>query len=117
MLTDCFFYRIIYLIVFDLMAFFTSTDLAERENIFTCRSSFTPYVPPKEIISLQDHVPQSVKEEKTKDGGIEYLPGERLLIKLAKQRKKEKGSVVSKKLETLDVDRAAKSLARVLSTF
>jgi hypothetical protein len=114
LLTDCFFYRIIYLIVFDLMAFFTSTDLPERESIFTCRSSFTPYVPPQEIISLQDHVPQSVKEEKKKDGDIEYLPGERLLIKLAKQRKKEKGKTPKPRL---DVDRVAKSLSRVLSTF
>jgi hypothetical protein len=98
------------------MAFFTSADAAERENIFTCRSSFTPYVPPQEQISLQDHVPESVKEEKKKDGGIEYLPGERLLIKLAKQRKKEKkgsGSGCAK----LDVDRVAESLSRVLSTF
>jgi hypothetical protein len=91
------------------MAFFTSTDLAEKNNIFTCRSSFTPYVPPQEQISLQDNVPESVKEEKKKDNGIEYLPGERLLIKLAKQRKKEKGG----KRATLDVDRVSKSLARI----
>ena len=92
------------------MAFFTSTDLAEKDNIFTCRSSFTPYVPKREIISLQDHVPESVKEEKKKDNGIEYLPGERLLIKLAKQRKKEKGN----KRVTLDIDRVSKSLARII---
>ena len=96
------------------MAFWTDTDLAEREHIFSCRSSFTPYVPPQEQISLQDHIPESVKEEKTKDGNIEYLPGERLLIKLAKQRKKKKGSSSGAKL---DVDRVAKSLSRVLSTF
>ena len=81
---------------------------AEEQSIFTCRSSFTPYVPPQEQISLQDHVPQSVKEEKKKDGGVEYLPGERLLIKLGKQRKKKKN---------LDVDRVAQSLSRVLSIF
>ena len=71
------------------MAFETYGDVA-GQNIFTCRSSFTPYVPPQEQISLQDHVPQSVKEEKKKDDGVEYLPGERLLIKLGKQRKKKK---------------------------
>ena len=92
------------------MAFFTSADLNEKDNIFTCRSSFTPYVPPKEEISLQDHVPESVKEEKKKDNGIEYLPGERLLIKLAKQRKKEKGN----KRVTLDIDRVSKSLSRII---
>ena len=79
---------------------------AEEQSIFTCRSSFTPYVPPQEQISLQDHVPQSVKEEKKKDGGVEYLPGERLLIKLGKQKKKKK---------SLDVDRVAQSLSRVLN--
>ena len=93
------------------MAFFTSADLAERENIFTCRSSFTPYVPPQEQISLQDNVPESVKEERKKDNGIEYLPGERLLIKLAKQRKKEK---VKTPKPRLDVDRVSKSLARII---
>ena len=96
------------------MAFFSRNDLAEKENIFTCRSSFTPYITPQEIILLQDHVPQSVKEERKKDGGIEYLPGERLLIKLAKQRKKEKGKTPKPRL---DVDGVAKSLSRVLSTF
>jgi hypothetical protein len=99
------------------MAFFTSVD-SERENIFTCRSSFTPYIPPPEQISLQDHVPEAVKEEKKKDGGIEYLPGERLLIKLGKQRKKEKGSgFASNRKSRLDVDRVSESLSRVLSTF
>ena len=81
----------------------------EEQSLFTCRSSFTPHVPPQELISLQDHVPESVKEEKKKDGGVEYLPGERLLIKLGKQRKK--------KPKTLDVDRVTRSLSRVLSNF
>ena len=92
------------------MAFFTSVDLSERDNLFTCRSSFTPYVPPQEQISLQDHVPDIVKEEKKKDNGIEYLPGERLLIKLAKERKK-KGKTPKPKL---DIDRVSKSLARII---
>jgi len=90
-----------------MMAFVTYGDLAEKQNIFTCRSSFTPYVPPQEQISLQDHTPESVKEERKKDGGVEYLPGERLLIKLGKQRKKKKKS--------LDIDRVSKSLSRVLT--
>jgi hypothetical protein len=84
------------------MAFFCHPEI---ENAFTCRSSFTPYVPPVEQISLQDHIPESVKEEKKKDGGVEYLPGERLLIKIGKQRKKA---------PKLDVDRLSKSLSRVL---
>ena len=91
------------------MAFQCHHEAGEK-SIFTCRSSFTPYVPPQEQISLQDNIPESVKDEKKKDGGVKYLPGERLLIKLGNQRKK-------KKKKTLDVDRVAQSLSRVLSTF
>ena len=105
-----------------IMAFFSHREPTERESIFTCRSSFTPYVPPEEKISLQDHIPQSVKEERKKDDGIEYLPGERLLIKLGKQREKNhlKKKKVSKSLtrkETVDIDRITQSMSRVLSTF
>jgi hypothetical protein len=91
------------------MAFFCHQEV---DNIFTCRSSFTPFVPPVEQISLQDHVPESVKEEKKKDNGIVYLPGERLLIKLGKQQRK-----LRKKKPDLDVDRVSQSLARVLLNF
>jgi hypothetical protein len=82
------------------MAFFCHQEV---ESAFTCRSSFTPYVPPEEKISMQDHVPEVVKEAKKKDGGIEYLPGERLLIQIGKR-------------ERVDVDRISKSLARVLKS-
>jgi hypothetical protein len=81
------------------MAFFCHQEV---ESAFTCRSSFTPYVPPEEKISMQDNVPEAVKEAKKKDGGIEYLPGERLLIQIGKRKPK------------VDVDRISKSLARVL---
>jgi hypothetical protein len=40
-----------------------------------------------------------------------YLPGEKLLIKLGKDRKKEK------KNDNIDVDRLSKSLSRVLAGF
>ena len=83
----------------------------ERQNIFTCRSSFTPYVPPEEKISLQDHIPESVREDKKKSGGVEYLPGERLLIQLGKQRQKKQ------KTKTVDIERVTQSLSRVLATF
>jgi hypothetical protein len=81
------------------MAFFCHP---EPDNAFTCQSSFTPYVPPEEKISMQDHIPEAVKEAKKKDGGITYLPGERLLIQIGKQKPK------------VDVDRISKSLSRVL---
>ena len=92
------------------MAFYCHAS-DEKSNIFTCKSSFTHYVPPQEKISLQDHIPDSVKEERKKDGDVVYLPGERLLIKLAKQRNK------GRKKNNFDVDRVAASLSRVLSTF
>ena len=105
-------------------AFFVHREPTERESIFTCRSSFTPYVPPEEKISLQDHIPQSVKEERKKDDGIEYLPGERLLIKLGKQREKKKkqlGVLAATQQNgdqrTVDMDRITQSMSRVLSTF
>jgi len=105
-------------------AFFSHREPTERESIFTCRSSFTPYVPPEEKISLQDHIPQSVKEERKKDDGIEYLPGERLLIKLGKQREKKKkqlGVLAATQQNgdqrTVDMDRITQSMSRVLSTF
>jgi hypothetical protein len=73
------------------------------ENTFKCSSSFSAYVPPEQI-SLEDNIPESVKEERKKNDGIKYLPGEKLLIQIAKQRKKT----------TIDVDRISKSLSRVL---
>jgi hypothetical protein len=91
--------------MYKVMAFFCHRDV---ESIFTCRSAFTP-VPKAEPISLQDHIPESVKEERKKDGGVEYLPGERLLIKLGKQKKKA--------APKLDVDRISKSLSRLLKDF
>jgi hypothetical protein len=99
-----------------MFAFQTYQD-NDASSIFTCKSSFTPYVP-EEKLSMDDHVPESVREEKKKDNGVEYLPGERLLIKLGKQREKEKnsGSIKHSKVPT-DVDRITKSLSRVLSNF
>ena len=94
------------------MAFQTYQD-NDTDSIFRCRSSFTPYVP-EEKLSMDDHIPESVKEERKKKGQVEYLPGERLLIKLGKQREKEKNSnAVSNK--SIDVDRITQSLSRVLS--
>jgi hypothetical protein len=89
-------------------AFQCHGDPVEKHSIFTCRSSFTPYVPPEERISLQDHVPESIKEEKKKCDGVVYLPGERLLIQLAKQRRKK---------DKIDMTRITQSMSRVLSTF
>ena len=79
----------------------------EQSNYFSTRTDFKPFVSP---IALAPPVAQSVAEAK-------YLPGERLLIKLGKDRKKEK----KKKDDVLDiskdVDRITKSLNRVLAGF
>jgi hypothetical protein len=98
------------------MAFQTCQD-NDTNSIFRCRSSFTPYSPaPKEKLSMDDHIPESVKKERKKKGEVEYLPGERLLIKLGKQREKEKKNNTASN-KSVDVDRITESLSRVLSNF
>ena len=102
------------------MAFYSHQDQCNRDNIFTCKSNFTPYIPPAEKISLQDKIPDSVKEEKKKNKGVEYLPGERLLIQLHKQRKKENKREDKEREDrrenNMDVDRITSSLSRILKT-
>ena len=62
-----------------------------------------------EVCPLEDNIPEAVKLEKKKDNGVTYLPGERLLIQLNKQRKKKK------KNNNIDVARVTASLGRILS--
>lgn len=79
-----------------------NTHSYDPTSVFCCRSSFTP----KPVITLLDPIPESVKEERKKDKGFVYLPGERLLLSLSKQKPKAK--------IPLDVDRLSESLNRVL---
>ena len=79
---------------------FTHQD-DKSSNPFGCASTFVPYVEP----SL-DPEPEEVK----KKNKIEYLPGERLLIKLGKEKKKKK------KKKEIDVEKIAQSMTRVLGT-
>jgi hypothetical protein len=90
------------------MAFFCY-GVNENENLFTCKSSFSPYIPPVEVVSLQSHL-----EEEKKTNKIEYLPGERLLIQIDKETQKKKKK--KKDIEP-DVQRISKSLARVLKFY
>ena len=65
---------------------------------------------------MDNNIPESVKEERKKKNQVEYDPSERLLIKLGKQREKERNNnAVSNK--AIDVDRITQSLSRVLSIF
>jgi hypothetical protein len=59
----------------------------QGNGFFSCNSYF---VQVEQECPLDDPVPESVKQEKKKDNGITYLPGEKLLIQLSKQRKKKK---------------------------
>ena len=77
-------------------------------GFFGCTSYFTPVVEP-EICPLADPIPEAVKIQRKKNNGINYLPGEKLLIQLSKQRNKQK------KQSTLDVERVTASLGRILS--
>lgn len=93
------------------MAFHIHQD--NVHDIFTCRSSFTPFVPPPAMVSLQDHIPDIEKLERKKNNDIEYLPGEKLLIKLNKEKRKNK----KKQGHNIDIDRIQKRLTSVLKVF
>ena len=82
---------------------FTHQDESVK-HAFSCSSRFTPYVEPEPM----DPEPAEYKAMKKRDGGIEYLPGERLLIELGKQKKKKK---------KIDVKKITESLGRVLASF
>ncbi len=74
----------------------------QNENsYFSTRSEFRSAIAPQQPI---------IEQPKLKETTAKYLPGEKLLIKLGKERK-------STKKENVDVDRIAKSLSRVLSSF
>ncbi len=73
----------------------------QNENsYFSTRSEFRSVIAPQ----------QQLEQPKLKETTAKYLPGEKLLIKLGKERK-------STKKENIDVDRITKSLSRVLSNF
>ena len=93
------------------MAFHIHQD--NVHDIFTCRSSFTPFVPPPAMVSLQDHIPDIEKSERKKNNDIKYLPGEKLLIKLNKEKRKNK----KKQGHNIDIDRIQKRLTSVLKVF
>ena len=78
-----------------------NTHSQDAESIFCCRSTFTPKP------ALLDTV---VEQKKPKE--IEYLPGEKLLISLKKQ--KEKAPKVPR---DRDIERITKSMSRVLTRF
>ena len=82
--------------------------LDEGSGFFSAASYFMPEQ--EEICPLDDPTPEAVKIERKKNNGITYLPGEKLLLQLSKQRKKQK-----KTQSNLDVERVTASLGRILS--
>ena len=95
------------------MAFFTCKD--NENDIFTCKSSFTKYVPPIEKLSIQDNVPEIEKLERKKNNNVHYLPGERLLLQLEKDKQKHKKKQDPK--TNLNIEKVQESLRRVLTVF
>ena len=73
----------------------------EPNEIFGVQREFIE----KFVCSIEDAVPESIKQEKKKNKGIVYLPGEKLLIELNKQKKKATGK--------LDIKRVRASLMRI----
>ena len=82
----------------------------QNSNGFFSASSYFNTIEP-EICPLEDNVPETIKAQRKKNNGINYLPGEKLLIQLSKQRKKQN----LKKQSNLDVERVTSSLGRILS--
>jgi len=72
------------------------------DDFFGCTSYFMPVEP--EICPLEDNVPEI---EKKKNNTIHYLPGEKLLIQLNKQKKKHTNNHI-------DVERITASLGKIL---
>ena len=72
---------------------------------FSTRTDFKPFVSP---IAFVAPVAQSVAPKDAK-----YLPGEKLLISLHKNRQKEK----KKNDDEIDIDKITQSLNRVLANF
>lgn len=82
----------------------------EVSNFFNCYSQFKPYEEP-EPEGLDDVEPAQVRADKKKNKGITYLPGEKLLIKLGKEKEKKK----KVKPEKINLKRITESLSRVLN--
>lgn len=80
----------------------------EGSGFFTASSYFNPVE--EEVCPLADPIPETIKAMRKKNNDIHYLPGEKLLIQLSKQRKKQK-----KKHTNLDVERVTASLGRIFS--
>ena len=81
-------------------------------HFFNCNSQFIPFQE-ENVCPLDDPIPEAVKIDKKKNNGIAFLPGEKLLIQLSKQRKKQ--NLKKKSKSTLDVERVTTSLGRILS--
>ena len=87
------------------------------DNFFNCKSIFTPLVEYVQPTGINDPIPY---EEHVKESNkVKYLPGEKLLIKLGKERKKNRRTREKKNNhETgIDIDRLSNSLSRVLVDF
>ena len=95
------------------MAFHTCQDV--MNDIFTCKSSFRPFVPMAPQLSLQDHVPDIEKIERKKNNDTKFLPGEKLLLQLAKQKQKQKKNQGHK--NNIDIERTQERLSQVLKSF
>jgi hypothetical protein len=95
------------------MNWFKPHEYDDSNNILQSRSVFTPYKEPEPQPCMS-----TMFEEKKRKNEIQYLPGEKLLMRLEKIRTKEGGKKNIIKVENdFNVDRLSDSLARVLKTF
>jgi hypothetical protein len=77
--------------------------------MFSAKRQFQPYVEPEIVQEADDN---SVIIRPTKRN--KYLPGERLLMRLNKDKKTAEAKMEDKKI---DIDRIANSLSRILGEF
>jgi hypothetical protein len=114
------------------MNWFKPHEYDDSNNILQCKSVFTPF----EVLQTSQPEPEpcmaTMFEEKKRKNEIQYLPGEKLLMRLEKIRTKECRREVAtrptetpgphsgrrgdrvKKSSNFEVDRLSDSLARVL---
>ena len=91
------------------MNWFKPHEYDDSNNILQSRSVFTPYKEPEPQPCMS-----TMFEEKKRKNEIQYLPGEKLLMRLEKIRTKECRGDRVKKSSNFEVDRLSDSLARVL---
>ena len=100
---------------------FNNLKKCHSGSIFSTKSKFTPAVATEVIDDNGDVYTDMEPISKTGKKHLRYLPGERLLLKLKKDRIKQRDKDSMKKnnvkIQEIDVDSISKSISRLMSSF